>query len=52
MPEGWGLKADGEIIRVIRWGQQYRPSLFDFNWPSLGEIEYEIVPVHVTEPTW
>jgi len=47
MPEWWGLHVKGELVEVIRWGKASRPTLSDFNTTILGEVEYEIAPLHV-----
>ena len=48
VPEWWGLRAEGELVQVIRWSQATPPTLSDFHPPLLAGVEYEIAPLHAT----
>ena len=49
MNDWYGLKVDGELMAVIRWGSRGRPTTFDFHFPLSSASSYEVVPVHVEE---
>lgn len=46
MPEWWGLRVQGLLVRVIRWGAGSIPTLADFDVEIAGGSEYEITPLH------
>lgn len=45
MPEWWGLRVQGLLVRVIRWGAGSIPTLADFDVEIAGGSEYEITPL-------
>ncbi len=46
MPQWWGLRVDGNLVKVIHWPAATPPALPDFNPAELTGTDYEIVPVH------
>jgi len=46
VPEWWGLRVQGLLVRVIRWSVGAPPTLDDFNAAIAGGTEYEISPLH------
>jgi hypothetical protein len=48
MPEWWGLRVEGALVRVIHWSEVSPPTLSDFSVPVLSGVEYEIAPLHAT----
>lgn len=46
VPQWWGLRVDGNLVRVIHWPALTPPSLPDFQSGDLNGAEYEIIPVH------
>jgi len=50
MPEWWGLRVEGQLVRVIHWRQATPPTLSDFGPEVPGGVEYEITPLHRLAP--
>jgi hypothetical protein len=46
VPEWWGLRVDGNLVRVIHWPAARPPALPDFTAADLNGADYEISPVH------
>lgn len=47
MPEWWGLRVEGQLVRVVHWREVSPPTLCDFSTTVLSGVEYEIAPLHV-----
>ena len=45
----YGLKIDGELVKVLLWHGHGLPTIFDFDIASSSTFFYEIVEVKVTE---
>lgn len=48
MPEWWGLRVQGALVKVIRWREASAPTLADFDASVPSGVEYDISPLHVT----
>jgi hypothetical protein len=46
MPEWWGLRVGGDLVRVVHWPEVSPPTVSDFSVPVASGVEYEIVPLH------
>ncbi len=46
MPEWWGLRVEGQLVRVVHWREVSPPTLSDFSTTVLSGVEYEIAPLH------
>lgn len=43
----FGLIVDSELVAVIPWRSRGEPTAFDFHWPYLSGLSYEVVRVRV-----
>jgi len=50
VPEWWGLRVQGALVRVIRWREPLAPTLADFGTVVPSGIEYQIAPLHTAAP--
>ena len=50
MPEWWGLRVQGALVKVIRWRELSAPTLADFDTPLPSGAEFQIAPLHVAAP--
>jgi hypothetical protein len=46
MPEWWGLRVEGQLVRVVHWRELSPPTLSDFGSTVPSGVEYEIAPLH------
>ncbi len=49
VPQWWGLRVDGNLVRVIHWPAATPPALGDFA-ADVNGADYEITPVHGAPP--
>ncbi len=47
MPEWWGLRVEGQLVRVIHWHEPAPPTLSDFGATVPSGADYAITPLHV-----
>ena len=52
MPEWWGLRVDGGLVRVIHWPGATPPALHDFGPAVLPGTDYEIAPLRAAPGDW
>lgn len=46
----YGLKENGELIAVLPWYGNGKPSVYDFNWVCLTSLNaYTVVEVEIHE---
>jgi hypothetical protein len=46
MPEWWGLRVEGALVRVVHWCELSPPTVADFSVPVPSGVEYQIAPLH------